>query len=566
MIAGWFRKIEDAMKLSLSSKFVIGCSLALLATLGTTFYIFAERQEKLIIRQAENEARAIFRQIVLMRKWIADHGGVFVEKLPRSQPSPYLDEAEILDRQGRRYTKETPAMVTKELARYSREEGLFWFHITSLKLTNPENAPDPFERRALLAFEQENLRELISIETFDRQAYLRYISPLYVEEACLKCHREQGYHIGDVRGAISVSLPMDKTFTEAAQNRRRMFASMLLVVGALSGAMIFMMRHLVLTPMKRLTNSIQEFSRGNYQPGAIPPTGDEFEDLSRVFAEMATRLTGYHDDLEERIREATADLAQTNQKLLETNRLLSTASERKSDFVARASHELRTPLTSIKGSMEYVTARLARLSPQEVGNCPQDELRDFFQLINKNTDRLIRMVNTMLDIERIEMGLATALHFSELDLVVVIRETIAGFTYVAEEKGVRINTLLPEALPLRADEDRIRQVLTNLLANAVKFAPDHSTVMLRAFQEETFTVVEVEDQGPGIPATEREKIFDKFYKLGNKEGSGLGLAICRSIVEAHGGVIGVADKGPGASLYFWLPTGPKAEQAPDSGK
>ncbi|MFH1021563.1 MAG: DUF3365 domain-containing protein, partial [Pseudomonadota bacterium] len=527
MIAAWLRKIEDALRLSLSAKFIIGCSFTLLISLGTIFYIFTERQERLIIRQAENEARAVFRQIVLMRKWIADHGGIFVEKLPRAQPSPYLNEPEILDRQGRRYTKETPAMVTKELARYSREEGLFWFHITSLKLTNPENAPDPFERRALLAFERENLREFISIETIDRQAYLRYISPLYVEETCLKCHWEQGYKLGDVRGAISVALPLDKTFTEAAQNRRRMFASMLLVVGALSGAMIFMMRHLVLHPMKRLSTSIQDFSQGNYEAVALLQTGDEFEDLSRSFAEMAARLTGYHEDLQDRVREATRDLAETNQKLLETNRLLSAASERKSDFVARASHELRTPLTSIKGSMEYVTARLARLSPQEIGNCPQDELRDFFQLINKNTDRLIRMVNTMLDIERIETGIIAALHCSELDLTPVISETVTGVACLAGKKGMLITTLLPETLRLRADEDRIRQVLTNLLANAIKFAPGQSTVTVRAFREADFAVVEVQDQGPGIPVTEREKVFDKFYKLGNKEGSGLGLAICR---------------------------------------
>lgn len=567
MIGTWLRQIGGAIKFTLSLKFIIGCTLTLLVSLGAIFYVLNERQEKLITRQAENEARAIFRQIVLMRKWIADHGGVFVEKLPQAQPSPYLADAEIIDRQGRHYTKETPAMVTKKLAGYSREEGLFWFHITSLKLTNPENAPDSFERRALLAFEEENLRELTAIENIDGHAFLRYISPLYVEEACLKCHLKQGYKLGDVRGAISVALPMDKTFAEAALNRRRMFASMLLVVGALSGAMIFMMRHLVLAPMKRLSVSIQEFSRGNYEAGTILRSGDEFEDLSRVFAEMASRLTGYHDDLQERIREATRDLAETNQKLRETNRLLSVASERKSDFIARASHELRTPLTSIKGSMEYVTARLAGFSPQEIGNCPQNELSDFFQLINKNTDRLIRMVNTMLDIERIEMGITTAIHIAGLDLVPVIRETVTGLACLAEEKGMRIATLLPETLPLRADEDKIRQVLTNLLANAVKFAPAQSTITVRASLEKEFAVVEVQDQGPGIPAAEREKVFDKFYKVGNKEGSGLGLTICRSIVEAHGGTIGIADsQGPGACLYFRLPTGSESTRANDKGE
>lgn len=549
------------MKFCLSFKFIVGCCLTLLVILGATLYVVNERQEELIIRQAENEARAIFRQIVLMRRWIADHGGVFVELAPGAQPSPYLAEAEILDQRGRRYARKTPAMVTKELAHYSREGGVFWFHITSLKLTNPENAPDPFERQALLAFEQQAQREIFSVESFDRRPYLRYISPLYVEDACLGCHARQGYRVGDVRGAISVTLPLEKTFAEAAQNRRRMFASMLVVVAALSGAMIFMMRHLVLAPMQRLSAVIRDFSEGKPQEENILRTGDEFEDLSRAFAEMAARITGHHDELWERVRAATSELAESNQKLLESNRLLSAASDRKSDFVARASHELRTPLTTIKGSMEYVTARLSALSPGEVGKCPQSELRDFFDVITRNTNRLIRMVNALLDIERIEMGATSDLHFSRIDLSAAIRETVTTMDCLAQEKGIAFAADLPPALPLRADEDRIRQVLTNLLANAIKFGPPDSTVAIRALREEDLVVVEVRDQGPGIAPDEREKVFDKFYKLGNKEGSGLGLAICRSIITAHGGVIGVADQGPGATLYFWLPAGGAATAA-----
>ncbi|MEW6594604.1 MAG: ATP-binding protein [Thermodesulfobacteriota bacterium] len=549
------------MRLGLSFKFITGCCLTLLATLGATFYVVNQRQEELILRQAENEARAIFRQVVLMRRWIADHGGVFVENLPHTPPSPYLAEAEILDPQGRHYIKKTPAMVTKELANYSREEGVFWFHITSLRLTNPENAPDPFERRALLAFEQEAKREVIAMEHVDRRPFLRYISPLYVEEACLGCHETQGYRIGDVRGAISVTLPLDKTFAEAAGNRRRMFASMLVVVAALSGAMIFMLRHLVLGPVQRLSAAIRDFSEGKRHGGEALRTGDEFEDLSRAFAEMAARITGHHDELRERVRSATSELAESNQKLIESNRLLSAASDRKSDFVARASHELRTPLTTIKGSMEYVTARLAALSPGEAGNCPQSELRDFFEVISRNTNRLIRMVNTLLDIERIEMGVTSALAFSRIDLSAVIRETATTLDCLAREKGIAIILEIPPELHLRADEDRLRQVLTNLLANAIKFGPENSAVTIRALREEELVVVAVHDQGPGIAPAEREKVFDKFYKLGNKEGSGLGLSICRSIIAAHGGVIGVADQGPGACVYFWLPAGSEGPTA-----
>jgi len=102
----------------------------------------------------DQQAKALFRQVVLTRKWIADHGGVFVEKVPWKEASPYLDEPEITDRSGRTYLKQTPAMVTKELSNYARERGMYWFHITSLKLINPDNAPDTFEKASLVSFEK----------------------------------------------------------------------------------------------------------------------------------------------------------------------------------------------------------------------------------------------------------------------------------------------------------------------------------------------------------------------------------------------------------------------------
>lgn len=542
------------MKFSLSFKFVVGCSLILLSALSATFYVINERQERLILRQAEREARAIFQQIVIMRKWVADHGGIFVEKLPWIRPTPYVAEPEIVDEQGRSFVRETPAMVTKDLAAYARQEGLYWFHITSLHLTNPENAPDDFERRALLAFENEGLGEYITMETIEDNPYLRYISPLYVEDACLKCHVDQGYVVGDVRGAISVTLPLGETFAEAAMNKRGMFIAMLLVVAVLSSAMIYMMRRLVLQPMKTLSTSMNRFSEGSYDSSMVLRTGDEFEDLSRVFSEMAMHLTQYHEGLQGKIRIATSDLADTNRKLLTANELLSASNERKSDFIARAAHELRTPLTSIKGSMEYVTARLSLLSPAAADDCRRDELLEFFELIRKNTDRLIRMVNTMIDIERIEMEDDSGLQFTEFDLAPVLSESVAGVAFAAAHGRVRVTACVPEKLPVRADEDRIRQVLANLLGNALKFAPADSQITVRGAVERGFAVVRVEDQGPGIPPEEREKVFDKFYKLGAREGSGLGLAICRTIIEAHHGTIAVSEsEDGGACVRFTLP-------------
>ena len=534
------------MQMSLSYKLVIGCSLILLISLSTTFYIINERQQQLIIRQAENEARAIFQQIVIMRRWIADHGGVFVEQLPWAQEGPPVQPQSVRS-ETRRYTHKTPAMVTKELVSYAREKGLYWFHITSLQLTNPENFPDEFERAALLRFEEDPVQEIIAMEELDKVTYLRYISPLYVEEACLSCHA--GYEVGGVRGAISVTLPLGKIFAEAKANRNLMFGSMLLLVIFLSSTLLFFLRRMVLVPVDQLSTSIRRFSEKEPPPGPIVRSGDEFEELSRAFEEMATSLFAYQSGLEEKVRSATAELQQLNQQI-------QTASERKSEFLARAAHELRTPLTSIRGAMEYITARMKQTSTAAEASRP-DDLIEFFEIIQKNTERLIRMVQTMLDIEYIEAGAEHALNISEVDLATVIHECVQSFTYDAERYCLDLRAL-PTDLPLvNADEDRLRQVFTNLLGNAVKFAREQTAITVCAGLKKNMVQVKICNQGPAIPPEQRELVFSRFHRFGNKAGTGLGLAICRAIIEAHGGVIGITNPdegtGTGTCVYFTLP-------------
>lgn len=547
-----FKKIRN-LKLNLSLKLILGCSITLAIALGISFYVIAQRQERLIMGQVENEARAIFKQIVITRKWIADHGGIFVEKLPWVKSNPYLKNPEIRDVRGKRYVRENPAMVTKELSRYAKDKDSYWFHITSLKLMNPENAPDVFEKKALQQFEKSPINEIISIETIENSKYLRYISPLYIEEACLKCHAWQGYKIGDVRGAISVTIPMDKTFAEIASNKNSMFIAAVLTVLTLIAAMFFMMKKLVLTPMKRLKSSINEFSEGNYSPKKRLKTGDEFEDLCRSFSEMAGTLTDYHSCLNNKIKDATRGLEETNRKLIETNRLLNEATIRKSDFIARASHELRTPLTSIKGAMDYISVKLSSFLQHNPQETALDDLHIFFEVIKKNSERLIRMVNTMLDLERIEMG-ASELHLTNTNLSYLIAEALTYLQINADEKGISFDVNIPDNLIVCIDEDRIKQVLINLVSNAIKFAPEESKIIIFAYPERNFVVVEVWDDGPGIPLSEHEKVFEKFYKNGNKEGTGLGLAISKSIIGAHNGIIGVNSDGKnGSCFYFKLP-------------
>jgi signal transduction histidine kinase len=480
-----------------------------------------------------------------------------VEKLPWAKPNPYLTrigkEAEITDIKGRKFVAKNPAMVTKELSKYARDRELYWFHITSLKLLNPENKPDEFEEKALLEFENNNLKEFLSVQTVDRSKYLRYVSPLYVEEACLNCHAQQGYKVGDVRGAISITIPLNKTFAEISANKKRMLIAFVLTVLTLMAALFLMMKKLVLTPMNKLKSSIKKFSEDGFFAEKTLKTGDEFEDLSSTFSEMAGILTKYHSCLNDRIKAAVKDIEETNRKLVEANRFLNETNIRKSDFIARASHELRTPLTSIKGAMDYISAKLSFFMQQNPDETSLNDLYIFFDVIKKNSERLIRMVNDMLDIERIEMG-TSELHFTNTNLSYLIAETIANFQINADEKGISIQPYIPDSLNIYADEDRIRQVIINLLSNAAKFSSVGSEVIIMAYPERGFVITEIWDDGPGVSMSEQKKVFEKFYKNGNKEGTGLGLAICKSIIEAHNGIIGVKSDGKnGSCFYFKLP-------------
>jgi signal transduction histidine kinase len=532
-----------ALKISLSHKFVIGVAVTLTLTMGVSLYYISKKYEKLIFEQLDIEAKALFQQSVLTRRWVADHGGVFV-LAPEKEPNPYLKEPVMQDVKGRIYLKESPAMVTKELSEYARKEGSYWFHITSLKLINPENAPDEFERTALEEFENKHTRETSKVEKIDSVSFYRYIAPLYTEEACLECHSHQGYKTGDVRGAISVSVPMDHALSMIRSGRAGMALASIITISVLMLILYVMMKELVLRPVQELKESMRDFSKGEMTETLAIRTGDELEDLYKSFNEMSKSLTEYHTNLEDKVHMATRSFEEANKRLEELN-------EKKSDFIAKISHELRTPMTSIKGAMDYISAKIPRISPS---NKDSADIMEFLDVIRNNADRLIRMVNDTLDFERIESGVFD-LHFTRVHLLSLIKEVVLGFQSIAGEKNITFRIEVKSRLFVTADEDRIRQVLINFTSNAMEFSPDNAEIKIAASEKYGTVTVSLSDEGPGIPADVQEKIFDKFYTIGKRHGTGLGLAICKGIIEAHKGEIIVSSNQgeKGCTFYFTLP-------------
>jgi PAS domain S-box-containing protein len=222
----------------------------------------------------------------------------------------------------------------------------------------------------------------------------------------------------------------------------------------------------------------------------------------------------------------------------------------KDEFVSTVSHELRTPLTSIRGA-------LGLLSSGMLGTIAEKGQR-MLQIAVTNTDRLVRLINDILDLERIDSG-KVELSRSDVEAGALMTQAVDGVQSMADEAGVRL-AIRPARAILWIDSDRIMQTLTNLLSNAIKFSPSGTTVTLSgtsdANSDFTFRVA---DQGRGVPADKLDTIFERFKQVDasdsrDKGGSGLGLAICRSIVTAHQGRIWAEKNTPEGSLFqFSLP-------------
>jgi Na+/proline symporter/signal transduction histidine kinase len=261
----------------------------------------------------------------------------------------------------------------------------------------------------------------------------------------------------------------------------------------------------------------------------------------------ASQLRRYSRDLERKSREleaATGELKAANERLQELDRV-------KDDIMSSVTHELRTPLTSIRAFSEILR------------DDPKMHLADrerFLGLVVSETERLTRLVNQTLDLAKIESGNADW-HASEVDLKELIEQSVAATSQLFHERGARIELDLPAQLPLiRADRDRLIQVMLNLLANAVKFlTPQQGWVRVALRAQPSGLEVSVADNGPGIRPADQQLIFEKFRQVGDTltdkpAGTGLGLPISRRIVEHFGGRLWVDSvPGEGATFRFFLP-------------
>jgi Na+/proline symporter/signal transduction histidine kinase len=326
---------------------------------------------------------------------------------------------------------------------------------------------------------------------------------------------------------------------------RRMFEAYAKQVGVARIEQIPPDARLVQFSETKLAGAIGSASARVMVASAVEEEALGLDDVMRILDE-ASQLRAYSRELEEKslsLQRATAELRAANEQLKSLDRL-------KDDFMSSVTHELRTPLTSIRA--------LAELMVAEAG-MDVEQRQQFLGIIVAETERLSRLVNQVLDMAKIESG-SVEWRNTEIDMRALLTQAAQTTSELFRERGATLALAMPDHVPpLTADSDRLMQVLLNLLSNAAKFLPAKGgRVEMRLTADARGMRVEVQDNGPGVPAEQQTLIFEKFHQGGDAlhrpQGTGLGLPISRQIIEHFGGRLWLSSKAvQGACFAFELP-------------
>jgi two-component system NtrC family sensor kinase len=457
------------------------------------------------LRVATEGARNMFRMVVLTRSWNASHGGVYVPVTPRAQPNPYLDHPrrDVTTTDGMTMTLINPAYMTRLIAEMAESDSGAIFRLTSLKPIRPLNAPDAWERTALLAFES-GIREVVSVEKGERGDLLRYMAPLSVTAPCLQCHARQGYKIGDIRGGISVSQPHEPIAAATRTGMRQAtltYGAVFVLVAALGWLLLVLLR--------------------------------------RRWFDLAGKIN---------------ELEGTRGELVQSEKMASLGR-----MVAGFAHEINTPVGIAVGAVSQNDDTLARidkmLGQEEVS---EEELRAELEGLRHGgtlaLSNLRRAAHLVQSFKRTSIDQASE-QVRAFEMKELIDDVLFALHNTLKRLPLEIAVTCPNDLSLDGVPGLIEQLLTNLLLNAIQHAFDGGsragTIRIAAAREDETVHLQFTDDGAGMTAEHLARIFEPFYTTSRGAGgSGLGLYICYNIVTAQLGGTIQCDSRPGAGCRF----------------
>lgn len=456
---------------------------------------------------AKTGARDMFNMIVLTRAWNAGHGGVYVPITEKTQPNPYLKHPrrDLVTTDGHRLTMINPAFMTRQFSELGMSQSGTSFHITSLRPIRPMNRADIWETKALTAFEH-GTKEMVEIVDMQNSPQLRYMAPLRVTAACLSCHAQQGYKLGDIRGGISVSIPYAPIAASMDSAERHAYLShgVVYFLVAIFGWLLL-------------------------------------ETLRRRWLELDQHISSLDN--------ARARLEESNRSLTLARDAAEAARRTQSSFLTTISHELRTPMNAVLGMADLLSA--SRLSETQ---------RHQLDTLRRSGHSLMKQLNEVIEYARFDDVRDKHVHARVFDPLGLLASVAANHNAQAGMKGLTLRVEAPaeEIGWLLGDDVRIRRILDHFTDNAIKFS-QHGEIVLAAkaaslSEDRIQLVMRVRDSGIGIAPEMRERLFQPFEIADGSTtrrhgGIGLGLAICKRIADELGAEVDAQTLTDGGSVF-----------------
>ena len=417
------------------------------------------------------------------------------------------------------------------------------------------------------------------LATYSRDRSGTISPPPPVNAGQIETHVLGSHEIELVRSIVFQGKPIGTVYIRSdlqeldqRMNRYLGIALIVLFVSLMAALLVSsVFRRAIATPVIDLARIAKAVSHDkNYSVRAAPIRGageltiliDAFNEMLTQIGESETELLKAHDSLEQRVRVRTAELETAkreveafSQSVVKAKEELERSSKFKDQFLSTMSHELRTPLNAVLGFSDL-------LGEDRYGPLNEKQRR-YVNHISTGGKHLLRLINDILDLSRIEAG-RLQLTIETVRVDTSLSEACDTLQPLASKKNHQLIKHPAPGLSVRADGTRLKQILMNLIGNAVKFTPEGGTIELAAKKIDDHVRLEVRDSGPGIPPDEQKRIFEAFYRLTQNakaaEGSGLGLAITQRLVELHGGKLGLeSEPGTGSCFFFTLPLVPSVE-------
>jgi signal transduction histidine kinase len=527
-----FKRLLGETSLERKCRFLFGAGILLLIT--ASFWLYAYQTEQL----AKNESNPMGRLLV---NWLVTN-----EHLQRLK----LDSEEWAKLREALNDLAPDDQTNPQLPGAARE---YQHIILKPKARNRINQPeDSFEAELLKQFMankeiNQERRELSSLQR------IHYYGAVRATKKCLACHPYPGeerealgdLQEGDLMALVRISIPT-KTIEEGVHVNRAILITTAFVTALLiMGGSYVIVRYVIVKPVKHLKEVSDAIAAGQLNVRSEIQTGDEFEDLSHAFNRMLRNLVSMQD----RWRKVNADLDRKVDELAQANLALYESNRLKSDFLATMSHELRTPLNSILGFSEVLLS----------GDRLSDKQLRWVRNIQTSGDRLLNLINDILDLAKIEAG-KMEVRLEEFSIHDICEGLLNMFRPLAEKKNIDLRGQIDPGIPLlRQDVVKLQQILSNLLSNAIKFTPEGGRVVLKGEADALYLVLTVTDTGVGIATEEQDLVFEKFRQSGNPltrehAGTGLGLSIVRELSKLLGGEVSLqSELGRGSTFTVRLP-------------